>query len=141
MPPTRRKAPRQQAPQTIEEATALLGRYAGFLTEAERLRAEADQAKAAIDAARDMALAPIEQEAKGIFLQLRAWWGVAGTELTEGKRKSYEIAGCILGERTTPPSLAMPAKDEEAATILINAELSDLCRFKITVDKPADRRN
>ncbi|HEX8224493.1 MAG TPA: host-nuclease inhibitor Gam family protein [Allosphingosinicella sp.] len=136
---TGRKAPKQQAPQTIEEATALLGRYSGFLTEAEQLRADADAAIAAIQAARDAALAPIEEEAKGLFLQLRAWWGVAGETLTEGKRKSHELAGCVLGERTTPPSLKLPGKTktEEAAVLLLNAGLAQLCRHKVEADKPA----
>lgn len=137
MPSPRRKAIRQEAPQTIEEATALLGRYAGFLTEAEQLRADADAAIARIEAARDAALAPVEEEAKGLFLQLRAWWGVAGGTLTEGKRKSVELAGCLLGERTTPPSLKMPGAGDAAATVLLNAGWAELCRHKVTVDKPA----
>lgn len=137
MPPTRRKAPRQQAPQTIEEAAGLLGKYAGMLTEVEQLRADADAAIAEIQAARDAALAPIEEEAKAIFLQLRAWWGVAGDTLTEGKRKSHELAGCILGERTTPPSLKMPGKVEECAVKLLSAGLAEFCRIKAEVDKPA----
>lgn len=137
MPPTRRKALRQTAPQTIEEATELLGRYAGIITEIERLRADADASIAAIQAARDGFVAPLEQAAKELFLQLRAWWGVAGEMLTEGKRKSCELAGCILGVRTTPPSLKMPAKDEEAALILQNAGFADFLRVKLSVDKPA----
>jgi len=138
MPPTRRKAIAQAAPQTIEDAAAVLGRYAGMLTQIEQLRADADASIAQIEAARDSFIAPIEEEAKGLFLQLRAWWGVAGQTLTEGKRKSYELAGCLLGERTTPPSLKMPVrKDEEAAAILSNAGLALFCRVKLTVDKPA----
>ena len=131
MAPVRRKAPRQIAPQTIEEAIALLARYSGILTETERLRADADVAIATIEAARDAAIAPMEEEAKSLFLQLRAWWGVAGDTLTEGKRKSYELAGCILGVRTTPPGLKMPGKVEEAANTLWNAGFERLCRQKI----------
>lgn len=137
MPPTRRKAAKQAAPQTIGEATALLGRYADLVTQAESLRADADRALAAIEATRDAALAPIEQEAKSLFLQLRAWWGVAAPELTDGKRKSVELAGCLIGERTTPPSLKLPAGAEEAAAILIAAGWAELCRIRAGVDKPA----
>lgn len=138
MPPARRKAPRQQAPTNIEEATGLLGKYAGIITAAEQLRADADAAIAAIEAARDQALAPIEEEAKAIFAQLRPWWAVAGEMLTEGKRKSIELAGCLIGVRTTPPSLKMPkGKAEEAALALLNAGLANFCRHKVEVDKPA----
>lgn len=146
---TRRKAPRQQAPQTIGEATALLERYVGILTETERLRADADAAIATIEAARDVAIVPIEQEAKDLFLQLRAWWAVAGPALTEGKRKSHELAGCLLGERTTPPSLGTgKMKVEEAVAAILRAavglrsldlqrRLTALIRTKRELDKPA----
>ena len=137
MPATRRKAVAQQAPQTIEEAADLAGRYAGMLTEVERLRAEADASIAQIEAARDGFIAPIEEEAKGLFLQLRAWWSVAGATLTEGKRKSYELAGCVLGVRTTPPSLKMPGKDEVAAGLLVGEGLNGFVTVKLSVDKRA----
>jgi phage host-nuclease inhibitor protein Gam len=137
MPPTRRKAPRQQAPQTIEEAVALLATYVDIVTGVEELRADADASIAAIQAERDRMIAPLEEQAKALFLQLRAWWSVAGEALTEGKRKSHELAGCILGERTTPPSLKMPGKAEESAVALVNAGLAELCRHKVEVDKPA----
>jgi phage host-nuclease inhibitor protein Gam len=137
MPPARRKAPRQQAPTNIEEATGLLGKYAGIVTEAEQLRADADAAIAAIEAARDQALAPIEEEAKAIFLQLRAWWAVAGDTLTEGKRKSVELAGCLVGERTTPKKVIIgKMKVGEAIGNLVAAGLGQLVRWKGALDKP-----
>jgi phage host-nuclease inhibitor protein Gam len=137
MAATRRKAPKQEAPQTIGEATGLIGRYAEIITATEQLRADADASIAAIEATRDAAVAPLEQEAKTIFLQLRAWWGVAAPELTDGKRKSVELAGCLVGERTTPPSLKMPGSAEAAAAALVGAGWAELTRIKVTVDKPA----
>jgi phage host-nuclease inhibitor protein Gam len=134
---TRRKAPRQQAPQTIEEATDQLGRYSALITEAESLRADADAAIARIEAARDAALAPIEEEVKTLFLRLRTWWAVAGDMLTEGKRRSVDLAGCVLGIRLTPPSLKMPGKAPEAAVTLVNSGWAELCRHKVEPDKPA----
>jgi phage host-nuclease inhibitor protein Gam len=134
---TRRKAVRQQAPQTLEEAIGELAEYADILTGIEELEADAVASIAAIKAERDRMVAPLEQRLKEIFLRLRAWWAVAGAELTEGKRKSHELAGCVLGERTTPPSLKMPAKAEEAALLLVNVGLAELCRHKVEVDKPA----
>lgn len=139
MPAPRRKAPRQQAPQTIDEATALLGRYAEIVTSVETLRADADESIARIEAARDAIATPLEEEAKDIFSQLRAWWAVAGDAITEGKRKSAEIAGCLIGERTTTPKLALAPRMTEASAIawLELNSLFDLVRIKKTLDKPA----
>lgn len=134
---TRRKAPRQEAPTTIEEATAMLGAYADKITRIEQLRADADRSLAAIEAARDAAIAPIEEEAKVAFLKLRAWWGVAGATLTEGKRKSVELAGCTIGVRITPPSLKLPGKVDAAAALLVEHGFTALVRTKYEVDKPA----
>jgi phage host-nuclease inhibitor protein Gam len=137
MAATRRKAVRQQAPQTLEEAIGELAEYVDTLTGIEELEADAVASIAAIKVERDRMVAPLEQRLKEIFLRLRAWWAVAGPELTEGKRKSHELAGCLLGERTTPPSLKLPAKAEEAALLLVNSGLAEFCRHKIEVDKPA----
>lgn len=151
MPGPRRKAPRQLAPQTIAEATERLAEYADILLGVEELQQDADASIAAIQAERDRMIAPLEQKAKDLFLQLRAWWGVAGDELTEGKRKSVELAGCVLGERTTPPSLSTGkmkvaeaiAEIERLASIRLRdggkraAALRELIRIKRELDKPA----
>ncbi len=137
MAATRRKAIRQQAPQTIDEAVAALAEYADILLGVEELQADAEASIAAIKAERDRMTAPMEQRAKDLFLELRAWWAVAGPELTDGKRKSVELAGCLLGERTTPPSLKMPTPAAEAPVLLINAGFGELCRHKVEVDKQA----
>jgi phage host-nuclease inhibitor protein Gam len=137
MAPTRRKAPRQPAPQTIDEATTAIAEYADIILGVEELRADADASIAAIQAERDRMIAPLEQRAKDLFLQLRAWWGVAAPSLTDGKRKSVELAGCVIGERTTPKSLKLPAKADESAALLVSAGLAQLCRHKMEVDKPA----
>lgn len=133
----RRKAPAQVAPTTIEAATALLADYMDVQLGIQELRLDADASIAAIQAERDRMTAPMEQRAKAMFLQLRAWWGVAGPALTEGKRKSVELAGCMIGERTTPPSLKMPGKMAEAVALLEAAGWTELLRTKVEVDKPA----
>lgn len=134
---TRRKAPQQIAPQTLEEAVALLADYADILTGIEELRADADSSIAAIEAERDRMIAPLEQRAKDIFLQLRAWWGVAGDEITDGKRKSVELAGCMIGVRTTPKSVSIgKLKVGEAIGRLVSAGLAQLIRWKGELNKP-----
>lgn len=136
----RRKAPKLQAPQTMEEATALLGDYSASLTLAEQLRAEADRAIAAIQAARDDQLAPLEERMKDVFRQLRAWWAVAGDAITEGKRKSAEIAGCVVGERTSTPSLNLggrKAEDIVAELLDLGIDVAGIVRTKHELERQA----
>lgn len=134
----RRKAPRLLAPQTIEEATALLGRYIDGLTEIESLRADADVHIAAIQSARDQVVKPIEEALKDMFRQLRAWWAVAAPAITDGKRKSVEIAGALIGERRAPPKLSLGnKKPEDVIDALLYAQMFDFVRVKDSLDKPA----
>lgn len=135
----RKKAPRQEAPQTIEEATALTARYVYLLNliDDEKIRAQA-----AIDSLRaqlDEEVKPKEDELKAIFRQLRPWWAANKGELTDGKRKSIELAGAQLGERTTTPALSLPSgtKQDELAARLHLLGFTSLVRVKMSIDKPA----
>lgn len=104
----RRKAPKIDAPSTIGEATNLIAEYLHLSASIEDAKAQADAAIRKIEHARDELIAPAEAELKDKFAQLRTWWAVARDQLTEGKRKSIELAGALIGDRTTPPSLALP---------------------------------
>lgn len=104
----RRKSAPQAAPSTLPEAIAIIERYLGIEAEIEQLKADADRSIVTIQSARDTLVAPLKVETDGLFLQLRAWWAVAGPDMTEGKRKSIELAGALIGERTTPPALKTP---------------------------------
>ena len=140
----RRKSAALDAPQTIDQATALAGRYAELLTGCEELRAATDSGIARIEATRDAQIAPSEQEAKDIFRQLSRWWSVAAPAMTDGKRKSVELAGCVIGERTAMPSLKLPKgqKEDEAVGSLrkwIEAgfDWPNAClRIKYNLEKP-----
>lgn len=104
----RRKATPQSAPSTLPEAIAIITRYLAIEAEIECLKTEADRSIATIQAWRDECVAPLKAETENLFLQLRAWWAVAAPDMTGGKRKSIELAGALIGERTTPPSLKLP---------------------------------
>ena len=80
---SRRKAPKQEAPQTIDEAVALLAEYRDTADKIDELKADAASAIAKIEAARDEFAAPLDQRLKDVFRQLRAWWGVAAPSLTD----------------------------------------------------------
>ena len=94
---SRRKAPKQEAPQTIEQAVGLIVEYRDILDKIDELKLDAETAIAKIQGARDEFAAPLDQRAKELFRQLRAWWGVAAPSMTEGKLKSISLAGCKIG--------------------------------------------
>lgn len=134
----RRKAPAKTLPQSSEEAVALAEFYLTTQSAIDQLKADADMAIAQIQAARDEQALPLEQALKQIFSDLRDWWAVAGPTMTDGKRKSMEIAGILIGERTTPPSLKHPGlKAGDIADQLLDLRLEELLRIAINLDKPA----
>lgn len=135
---SRRKAPKQEAPQTIETAVELIAEYRDLLDKSDELKLDADSSIAKIEAARDEYVAPIDQRAKDIFRQLRAWWAVAAPSLTEGKRKSVVLAGCKIGERTSTPALKHDGlKVDSLIDQLADLGLSELLRISTKLDKQA----
>ncbi|HPU15641.1 MAG TPA: host-nuclease inhibitor Gam family protein [Polymorphobacter sp.] len=135
---TRRKADKLPAAKTTPEAITLLGRYAALQASIDARRAQAEVAIAETRAAVDAAIAPDEAALKAIFNQLKPWWSVAHDELTDGKRKSIELGGCLIGHRMTPPKVTF-AKADEAVIIdwLSEHGFTDLVRTKSELDKPA----
>ncbi|MFY9350086.1 MAG: host-nuclease inhibitor Gam family protein [Sphingobium sp.] len=138
MATSRRKAPKQEAPQTIEQAVDLIAEYRDLLDKSDELKLDSASSIAKIEAARDEFVAPLEQRAKDIFRQLRAWWAVAAPSLTEGKRKSVTLAGCKIGERTSTPALKHDGiKAETLIDELAALGLSELLRISTKLDKQA----
>ncbi|HEX7820656.1 MAG TPA: host-nuclease inhibitor Gam family protein [Sphingobium sp.] len=137
MATARRKAPKAEAPQTIEDAVAAISEYRDLGDKIEELKTDAERSITAIETARDTFTAPLEERAKDIFRRLRIWWGVAAPAMTDGKRKSMALAGCTIGERTTPHSLKLPAKAETFVEDLAEAGLRELLRITEKVDKQA----
>ena len=140
----RRKAAPQKAPSTLPEAIGIIERYLVISSEIESTKGEADRAIIAVQTTRDEVVAPLKAEAEDLFLQLRAWWGVAGPEMTRGKTKSIELAGAMIGERTTTPSLRAPrgVKADEAVALIEDIvdqfpAAADLLRKKTELDKQA----
>jgi len=135
---SRRKAPKLEAPQTIEEAVAQIVEYRDILDKVEELKLDAATAIAKIEGARDEFAAPLDQRAKDLFRQLRAWWGVAAPSLTEGKRKSITLAGCKIGERTSTPALKHDGiKADALIDELAELGLDELLRMSTKLDKQA----
>lgn len=140
----RRKAPRIDAPTTIEQATAMIAKYLDMSAMVEQTRAEADAAIRAIEEARDLAIAPTELAIRDMFAQLRTWWAVARDDMTLGNRRSIDLAGATIGERITPPALKLPKgwRVEDAVNFLDSLKTmwpiaGDFLRVRTDIEKPA----
>lgn len=137
MAPPRRKAPKQDAPQTLEQAIALISEYRDLNDKVEELELAKGSAVARIEAEYDTFAQPLQIRAIEIFRQLRAWWAVAAPEMTEGKRKSISLAGCNIGERTTPPALKLKGITQEGLVEkLLDLGLKTYLRITHKLDKP-----
>jgi phage host-nuclease inhibitor protein Gam len=135
----RRKSAPVNAPSTLAEATALLGEYARGLTTIESMRAHYDAIIADLQAERDRCIAPVEEGLKDLFIGLRAWWAVSGDKVTDGKRKTAEIAGCLVGLRIDNPSLKLPKDmtDEQIVEWLDEHFAEDVLTVSVKPNKPA----
>lgn len=102
---TRVRSAAQRAPQTIEAATDLAGRFAELDAQLARIEADRQDELAKINGAADAAIVPIVAELKDIAKQLKPWWAAHFETLTDGKRKSIELgetlreAGFGIGQR------------------------------------------
>lgn len=134
----RRKAVPQKAPTTLPEAIACINRYLVIEHTIAAAEEDADIAIASIEATRDKLIAPLAVELDDLFLQLCAWWAVAGHEMAKGK-KSIDLAGAKIGQRMTPVKLKRPKgiKTDADAVPLIEAIVNDFpgaaCLLRRTV--------
>lgn len=133
----RRKAAALPAATSMEEAVKLLGRFAVLDAEVEARKARVDAAIASLRSQAAELDAPAEAEMKAIFLALKPWWAVSADEVTGGKRKSAELAGCLIGHRMTNPKLVYPTPEAVAIEKLHALGYQDLLRVKTELDKQA----
>lgn len=136
---TRIRSAAQRAPQTLEQATALLSRYSTASAELQVIAANRLAAVTAASSAADTLAVPLIAELKDIVKQLKPWWAASIEELTKGKKKSIELAGCVTGYRFTPPKVTYSyGTDKEAMIALAATELAaELIRITPSLDKPA----
>lgn len=133
----RMKTPAAPAITSLAELTARVGRFAILSAEIERLEAEAKEAIAAIKASLAERQLPLATEMKSILAAAKPWWAANSDQLTEGKRKSVELAGCLIGERLSKPALAFPKPEEHAINLIEGQAWPALLRVEKELDKPA----
>jgi len=136
---TRIKSAAQRAPQTKEQAIALLETFAQVSANVRLTEAARTEQLALINAAADAELVPLAAQLKDIVKQLKPWWAANIEELTAGKRKSIELASCALGDRLNPPKVHFAnGKDADGVAALQSNGFGErLVRMTPTLDKPA----
>lgn len=129
----------ERAPQTKDQAVALLERVAVYSAEVAAIEARRANLLARVNGAADAMLVPIAAQIKDAVKQLKPWWAANFDELTEGKRKSIALGGCQVGYRIGNPTVKFAnGDDDDAVAALQVAELADrLVRTKPSLDKPA----
>ncbi len=121
---------------SLEELTARLGRFAALSAHHDQLKADAEAQIAEIRARFADAQVEIAAEMKTIILAAKPWWAANGDQLTDGKKKSVELAGCLIGERLSKPALAYPKPEEHAINLIEGHGWAALLRVKTELDKP-----
>lgn len=129
----------QAVPQTMEDAMLRLRRFAELEAALAEIKLEADRAKAAIDAERDLAATPVIAAQKVLVAELKPFWLARAQEITGGKRKSVVMGGCEIGTRTGNPTLTYAkAREEELISELDALGFGGWAlRMKLELDKPA----
>lgn len=125
-------------PRSVAAATALAERFAELAGSIELIEAERCQAIAEANAEADKIAAPLLAERDRLYELLAAWWPGVAEQLTEGKRKSIELGGCLIGSRQGGDSLAVTGQEAAIVTALQREDWGkDLLKTKVTLDKAA----
>ena len=85
-----------RAPRSLTEAQRLCEQYAQLDGEIAAIEEARDVAIAAANAEVDKDLIPLVARRAAIVEKLSPWWAVNAVTLTQGKRKSAELGGCVL---------------------------------------------
>jgi phage host-nuclease inhibitor protein Gam len=125
-------------PRTIAAATTLLERFADLQGDIELIEAERNEAIAEANAEADKVAAPLLAERDRIYELLAGWWPGVAEQLTDGKRKSIELGGCLIGSRQGRDSLAIAGEESVIVTALQREDWAEqLLKVKVTLDKVA----
>lgn len=126
-----------RAPRSLTEAQRLCERWSALDAEIAAIEEARDVAIAAANAEVDKDLLPLVAQRDSIAAKLGPWWGENAALLTQGKRKSAELGGCVLRTQAGRPFLCVP--EDEGALIHAIRKLGlgiDLLRTVTALDKP-----
>ncbi|AJP72939.1 host-nuclease inhibitor Gam family protein [Sphingomonas hengshuiensis] len=134
--------PALQAPTSIEEAAALLERYAVLAGAMTTIAERRTKILARANAAADGAATPLIDEMAAIAALIEPWWKANAAALTEGKRKSIELGGCMIGSKLGASSLisAKASFDQQAEAMRKLEWGKPYVRVTVSIDKAAVRK-
>jgi hypothetical protein len=122
----------------IEKGTASCEQYAGLAYKLDAIEARRTRNIGTINALCDRAAAPILAEMQMLEEQLKPWWLRIVDKVTEGKRKSAELGGCMIGTKDKAASLAIDG-DEAAIVEQLKGQrwAKGYLRTTVSIDKVA----
>ena len=126
-------------PRSTEQATALLEQFAELDGQIAAIEANRRECIAAVNARCDTAANDLIARRDSIREKLAPWWKKNGEKLTEGKRKSIERGGCIIGSRAGSTSLAVDGTEDDVVAALGKLRWAKkvLLRVKTSLDRKA----
>jgi phage host-nuclease inhibitor protein Gam len=123
---------------SLDDGQKLLARFAKIAAAADGHEADLEAAIAVLKKAADRKIAPIAAERIELKAKLEAWWAAHGATFTLGKKKSHELAGCVIGSRSNPKKLLFAEGDDDAAIAALRvAGFHTLVRKVPQLDKKA----
>lgn len=131
-----------RAPRSVTEAQRLCERWAELDGEIAAIEAARDVAIAAANAQVDKDLLPLVDRRNAIAAKLGLWFMANRQQLLKGKRKSAELGGAVLGTRTGSGKVTVAgAIDAVIEKLRANRTLGRLfVRPKFELDKPGIRK-
>lgn len=127
-----------RTPRSVKGAQPLCERFAVIQGEIAAIENDRNAAIAAANKTADAALEPLIAESEQLREKLEPWWRASAEELTQGRRKSIELGGAVIGTRAGQPSLAVPKDGEPAKAALRKTRWGkDLLKLTVTFDKRA----
>lgn len=105
-------------PRTIEAATILLTRFAELQDQIIVIEGERSKAIADANAAADAQANDLLTERDAIATKIEPWFKAAGKQLLDGKRKSIELGGCMIGSRTGRDTLGIDGDEKAIVKVL-----------------------
>lgn len=125
-------------PRSLAEAQRLCELFAEIDGQIAAIEEARDVAIAAANAEVDRDLAPLLAQRAAIAGKLEPWWGENAAALTQGKRKSAELGGCVLGTREGRSAIVIAGSEADLREVLSGLRWAKpFLRVSVSLDKVA----
>jgi phage host-nuclease inhibitor protein Gam len=125
-------------PRTAAAATVLLERFAELDGQIADIELGRQESIAAINARADTAANDLIGQRDAIRAKLAPFWAKHGAALTDAKRKSIELGGCLIGSRAGRPKLAIAGDEKDVVASLQGLRWAKpFLRVKTSIDRVA----